>query len=138
MNDKFDAVVVGGGPCGSFSAFTMAKQGMNVIVCEEHKKIGVPTHCAGHLSISGLKRLGLHLPSNVVENEFKGAVLYSPRGKEFSVRFNSPVTCVVNRKLFDKYLSNLAAKAGVQYLFGSRAESCVLYYGFLGGVGIWN
>ena len=136
MNDKFDAVVVGGGPCGSFSAFTMAKQGMNVIVCEEHKKIGVPTHCAGHLSLSGLKRLSLHLPSNVVENEFKGAVLHSPRGKEFSVRFNSPVTCVVNRELFDKYLSNLAVKAGVQYLFGSRAETFVINSGFARGVAI--
>jgi len=136
LNDKFDAVVVGGGPCGAFSAFTMAKQGMNVVVCEEHKKIGVPTHCAGHLSLSGLKRLGLHLPSNVVENEFKGAVLHSPRGKEFSVRFNSPVTCVVNRELFDKYLSNLAVKAGVQYLFGSRAESLVVDSGFVRGVAI--
>ena len=134
MNEEFDAVVVGGGPCGSFSAFTMAKQGMNVIVCEEHKEIGVPTHCAGHLSLSGLKRLGLHLPSNVVENEFKGAVLHSPHGKEFSVRLNSPVTCVVNRELFDKYLSNLAVKAGVQYLFGSRVESLVVDSDFVRGV----
>ena len=136
MNEEFDAVVVGGGPCGSFSAFTMAKQDMNVIVCEEHKEVGVPTHCAGHLSLSGLKRLGLHLPSNVVENEFKGVVLHSPHGKEFSVRFNSPVTCVVNRGLFDKYLSNLAVKAGVQYLFGSRVESLVVDSGFVRGVAI--
>jgi len=136
LNEEFDAVVVGGGPCGSFSAFTMAKQDMNVIVCEEHKEVGVPTHCAGHLSLSGLKRLGLHLPSNVVENEFKGVVLHSPHGKEFSVRFNSPVTCVVNRGLFDKYLSNLAVKAGVQYLFGSRVESLVVDSGFVRGVAI--
>lgn len=136
MNDKFDAVIVGGGPCGSFSAFTMAKQGMNVIVCEEHKEIGVPTHCAGHLSLSGLKRLGLHLPSNVVENEFKGAVLHSPHGKKFSVKFNSPVTCVVNRELFDKYLSNLAVKAGAQYLFGSRVESLAVDSGIIRGVAI--
>jgi len=136
LNAKFDSVVVGGGPCGSFSAFTMAKQGMNVIVCEEHKEIGVPTHCAGHLSLSGLKRLSLQLPSNVVENKFKGAVLHSPHGKKFSVKFNSPVTCVVNRELFDKYLSNLAMKAGAQYLFGSRAESLVVDSGFVRGVAI--
>lgn len=136
MDEEFDAVVVGGGPCGSFSAFTMAKQNMNVVVCEEHKEVGVPTHCAGHLSLSGLKRLGLHLPSNVVENEFKGAVFHSPRGKEFSVRFSSPVACVVNRELFDKYLFNLAVKAGVQYLFGSRAESLVVDSGFVRGVDI--
>ena len=136
LSEEFDAVVVGGGPCGSFSAFTMAKQGMNVVVCEEHKEIGVPAHCAGHLSLSGLKRLGLHLPSNVVENEFKGAVFHSPHGKEFCVRFNSPVTCVVNRESFDKYLSNLAVKAGAQYLFESRAESLVVDSGFVGGVAI--
>ncbi|UCE29534.1 MAG: NAD(P)/FAD-dependent oxidoreductase [Candidatus Bathyarchaeota archaeon] len=136
MKDEFDAVVVGGGPCGSFSAFTMARHGMNVAVCEEHREIGVPTHCAGHLSLSGLTRLDLHLPSSIVENMFKRAVLYSPNGNELSVGSDSPATCVVNRGLFDKYLSDLAKKAGAQYLLESRAESFVTDSGFIRGIAI--
>lgn len=119
--------MVGAGPCGSFSALTASKLGVQVVVYEEHGEIGVPSHCAGHLSISGLKRMGLHpLPSKMVENKFKGAVFYSPSGNSFSVRFSSPVTCVVNRKLFDKYLAELAVKAGADYHLESRVKSLIL------------
>jgi len=135
LTNEFDAVVVGGGPCGSFSALTAAKLGAKLVVCEEHKSVGIPTHCTGHLNLYGLKRLRLHpLPNNIVENEFKGVTFYSPSGKEFSIRFSSPVTCAVNRELFDKHLADLATKAGVEYRLGSRVESLILEKGSVKGV----
>jgi len=36
-----DVIVVGGGPCGSFTALNLAKLGVNVKVFEEHGEIGV-------------------------------------------------------------------------------------------------
>ena len=134
VNEKTDIVVVGGGPCGSFSAFTAARLGAEVSVFEEHSEIGVPKHCTGHLSTAGLKRLGLRLPHGTVENEFKGAIFHSPSGKKFVIRRSSPVTCVVNRELFDKYLSNLAMKSGVRYLLESRVKSFLFDSGFVAGV----
>jgi len=135
LTEEFDAVIVGGGPCGSFSALTAAKLGAKVAVCEEHESIGVPTHCTGHLNLNGLKRLGLHpLPKSVMENEFRGVTFYSPSGKEFSIKFDSPATCAVNRELFDKCLANLATEAGVEYRLGSRVESLVSENGFVKGV----
>ena len=136
MNEKADIIVVGGGPCGSFSAFTAARLGAEVLVCEEHKEIGVPKHCAGHLSISGLERLGLRLPHGIVENKIKGAIFYSPSGKEFAIRRGSPVTCVVNRELFDKYLSDLATKSGAQYFLESKVRSLLFDSGYVAGVTI--
>jgi len=126
---------VGGSSCGSFSAFSAAKAGANVVVCEEHETVGIPSHCAGHLSLSGLKRLGLlPLPKKVVENTFRSAIFYSPCGKEFSVRLSSPVTCVVDRELFDRHVADLAIKAGVEYRLGMRVESLILANGFVKGV----
>ncbi len=136
MNKKTDIIVVGDSVCGSFSAMAAAKLGAEVIVCEEHKEIGVPEHCAGHISVSGLKRLDLSLPKKIVENEIKGAVFYSPCGKEFTVRCASPVTYVINRQLLDKHLAGLAEKAGVRYLLESRAESFILDSDFVKGVTI--
>lgn len=136
MNKKVDVIVVGGGVCGSLSAMTAAKLGAEVIVCEEHKEIGVPEHCAGHISVSGLKRLELSLPKKIVENEIKGAVFYSPSGKEFTVRCASPVTYVVNRQLLDKHLAGLAEKAGARYLLESRAESFIVDSDFVKGATI--
>lgn len=136
MTQKADVIVVGGGPCGSFSALTAARLGVDVIVCEEHKEIGVPSHCPGHVSLRGLKQLGLDLPVEVVENEIKGAVFYSPSGHEFRVRFASPVICVLNRALFDKFLANLAGEAGVKYRLGTRVESLFLDAGQVKGVSV--
>jgi len=136
VTQKADVIVVGGGPCGSFSALAAARLGADVIVCEEHKEIGVPSHCAGHVSLSGLKRLGLNLPREVVENEIKGAVFYSPSGHEFKVKFASPVTCVLNRVLFDKFLARLADEAGVRYQLGTRVESLFLDAGQVKGVSV--
>lgn len=118
-----DIIIVGAGPCGSFSALTAAKLGAKVAVFEEHPTIGIPAHCAGHLSLSGLKRLGLKLPSSLVENTFKGAAFFSPSGKRFSIHFPSPVTCVINRALFDQYLANIASDAGARFFLGSRVQS---------------
>jgi len=132
---EYDVIAVGGGPCGSFSALTAAKLGANVAICEEHESVGIPKHCTGHLNLNGLKRLRLHhLPKNIVENETNAVTFYSPSGKEFSIRFNSPVTCSVNRELFDKYLAELATRAGVEYRLGSRVKSLIFQRGSVTGV----
>src|SRR4030066_1726487 len=79
--------------------------------------------CAGHLSIMGLKRLGLYpLPEGIVENTFNSATFFSPNCTPFSVRLATPVTCAVNLVLFDKYLAEQAQNAGAQIYLYSRVE----------------
>lgn len=125
MTIETDIAVVGGGPAGSFSALFAAKSGAKVTVFEEHPTIGSPTHCAGHVSLSGLKQLGLKLPSSLVENTFRSAVFFSPSGKRFSVRFPSPVTCAIDRRLLDQHLANIASSKGARFLLSSRVKSIV-------------
>ncbi len=136
VNKKTDIIVVGGGPCGSYAAYTAAKHGAEVTVCEEHGEVGAPRHCAGHLNISSMKRLGIQLPQDVIENTIRGAVFYSPSGKEFVLRCRNPVTYVVNRELFDKHLAELAKKAGADYRFKSRVNSLVFDSGAVKGVAL--
>ena len=136
MKKKPDIVVVGGGPCGSYAAYTAAKLGAEVLVCEEHEEIGAPKHCAGHLNISSLRRLGLRVPRGAVENEIRGAVFISPSGKQFVLRCHAPVTYVVNRELFDKHLFDLALKAGVHYCLRSRVKSLLFDSGSVKGVAL--
>lgn len=129
-----DVVVVGAGPTGSFSALQAAKLGAQVTIFEEHGKVGVPSHCTGHLSLAGIKRFDLHLPKNVFENEIKSAVFYSPSGYKFVVRFASPVTCVVNRTLFDQHLSNMALKAGAKIVNNTYVDSLLIEKGTVRGI----
>lgn len=136
MKEKVDIAVVGGGPCGSYSAYTAAKLGAEVLVCEEHKEIGAPRHCAGHLNISSLKRLGIKIPQAAIENQIRGAIFYSPSSKKFVLRCHAPITYVVNRELFDKHLSDLAMKAGVHYQLKSRVKSLIFDRGSVKGITI--
>ena len=135
MHESSDVIIVGGGPCGSFTALNLAKLGCNVNVFEEHREIGVPSHCAGHLAIKGLQLLGLYpLPQEIVENTFYGVIVHSPKGSKLCIRYSSPVTCAVNRVLFDKYIAGMAEKYGAEYFLNSIVESLVIEDGFVNGV----
>jgi digeranylgeranylglycerophospholipid reductase len=130
-----DVAIVGGGPAGSFSAFELAKRGVEVVVFEEHPAIGEPSHCAGHLSIRSLRALGLYpLPNHIVENVFSKANFYSTLGSKFSVQLSVPVTCAVNRGLFDQFLARKAQEAGAKYSLGSQVQSLQIENGVVKGL----
>lgn len=135
MKTVSDAIVVGAGPVGCFAALNLAKLGVDTTVFEEHAEIGVPTHCAGHLSIRSLKNLGLYpLPDGVVENKFSAANFYSPNGTKLTIRLTRPVTCAVNRELFDKFLAEKAEAAGARFRLGTRIRSLAIKDGAVTGV----
>jgi digeranylgeranylglycerophospholipid reductase len=130
-----DVVVIGAGPVGSFTALKLAKRGANITVFEEHKSVGSPSHCAGHLSIRSLRNLGLYpLPKTILENTFSQANFYSPSGFKFSVHLTKPVTCTVNREAFDRYIADKAEAAGARYKLNSRVQSLLLDNGAVKGV----
>jgi geranylgeranyl reductase family protein len=137
MKKIYDAIVIGAGPVGCFVALVLSKLGMKPIVFEEHKEIGKPDHCAGHLSIKSLKSLGLYpLPKNIIENEFAKATFYSFDGFSFPVYLSKPVTCVVNRELFDKFIFNKAKAAGAVFYMNSRVKSLIIQNGCVCGVNV--
>jgi len=137
MKTMSDAIVVGGGPVGSFAALNLARLGAKVTVFEEHAAVGSPSHCAGHLSIRSLRNLGLYpLSGKIVENTFSMANFYSPMGTKLSVRLTRPVTCAVNRTFFDGHLAEKAEAAGVRYCLSSRVRSLLIDNGFVKGVNV--
>ena len=132
-----DVIVVGGGPVGSYAALNLAKLGVKATVFEEHPNIGLPSHCAGHLSIRSLRSMGLYpLPEGIVENTFCAANFYSPAGTKFSLHLSCPVTAALNRARFDQYLAERAQAAGAWFVLGSRVESLLLADGSVKGVNV--
>ncbi len=113
-----DAIVVGGGPVGSYAALNLAKLGVKATVFEEHPTIGFPSHCAGHISIKSLRSMGLYpLPKGIVENTFCAANFHSPLGSKFSIRLSCPVTLALDRARFDQFLADQAQNAGASLSF---------------------
>lgn len=117
-----DIVVIGAGPAGLVAAREAARRDVNVTVVEEHAEIGAPCHCAGLLSVKGLKDLGVSLSANFVQNKLRGARFFSPSGMSFTVESQDFVACAVDRSLFDKFLAEQATKAGAEIRLESRVE----------------
>jgi digeranylgeranylglycerophospholipid reductase len=132
-----DVAVIGGGPVGSYAALHLAKKGVPVTVYEEHPEIGVPSHCAGHISIRSLRSMGLYpLPNGIVENNFSVANFYSPQGTKFALHLACPVTTAINRAKFDQYLAKQAKDAGAEFSMDTRVESLLKDNGCIKGISI--
>ena len=132
-----DVAVIGGGPVGSYAALNLAKLGVKATVFEEHSEIGLPSHCAGHLSIRSLRSIGLYpLPKGIVENTFDTANFYSPMGTKFSLHLSQPVTTVLNRARFDQHLADQAKAAGAQFILDAHVQSLIKTDGFVKGLNV--
>jgi geranylgeranyl reductase family protein len=132
-----DAVIAGGGPVGSYLALNLTKFGVKARVYEEHTEIGLPSHCAGHISIRSLKSLGLYpLPDEIIENNFSVANFYSPKGTKFSLHLSCPVTTAINRARFDQFLAKQAEAAGAEFVLSSRVQSLLIQSGCVKGVNV--
>ncbi|MDR2720538.1 MAG: NAD(P)/FAD-dependent oxidoreductase [Nitrososphaerota archaeon] len=134
-----EAVIVGAGPAGSYTALRLALLGVKTDVYEEHPEIGLPSHCAGHISIHSLKKLGYYpLPKGIIENTFDAANFYSPSGTKFSIHLKTPITCTLNRTKFDQHIANQAQKAGATFHLNSPVQSLQIKNGYVKGVNLKN
>ena len=56
LQNKYDVVVVGGGPAGSMAAWEAAKGGVSVCMLENDRDIGYPVRCGEAAGESGLRQ----------------------------------------------------------------------------------
>ncbi|MCW4028494.1 MAG: NAD(P)/FAD-dependent oxidoreductase [Candidatus Bathyarchaeota archaeon] len=132
-----EVIVVGAGPVGSWAAQHLAQKDIDVTIYEEHPHVGLPSHCAGHISIRSLKRIGLYpLPEGIVEAQFSAANFYSPAGSKFSLKLSCPVTAALNRAKLDQYLAEKAKAAGAKLILDSRVQSLSMVRGAVCGVNV--
>lgn len=107
-----EIAVIGAGPSGLIAAREASGKGVKVIVLEEHEEVGLPCHCAGLLSINGLRSIGVPVNGAYVLNKIRGARFFSPSNLSFTLEWNEPIACVVNRHIFDLFLAEQASKSG--------------------------
>jgi len=132
--ENTEIVVVGAGPAGLIVASEVAKRGVDVKVVEEHPVIGEPNHCAGLLSVEGLRRLGVKPSEDFVQHEIIGGRIYSPNGADIEIRGNRTRAYAIDRAAFDRFLAEIAEGEGVEVETHRRVEDLMTKNGRVEGV----
>jgi digeranylgeranylglycerophospholipid reductase len=113
----FDVIVIGGSANGAQTARKIASKGKSVLIIEEHPNLGLPEHCSGLFSYSGLYQLDSVPPDEIVFNyDIYGSRLISPNGKTLTVKKKEKHALVCNRAAFDRYLLEKAQTNGAKLL----------------------
>ena len=117
----YDVIIVGAGPAGSMTAKTAAERGLSVLLLERELEVGVPDKCGEYIpSLEEMKRLAPSVlnaeelfdpPSSCIVNRSKYVKFVFPNNHEIAVPFRG---LTVERKLYDKHLTNEAARAGAE------------------------
>lgn len=111
---KWDVLVVGSGPIGSFTAEKIAAAGFSVLLAEEHCRVGDPVQCAGLISPRALSITGLE--PDLVLNKFRGLRVFSPLGTRLQTESGRVFSLAVDRGELDRRLAEKAENAGTLLL----------------------
>lgn len=107
---------------GSKAALAAVNNDSSVLMLEEHAQVGVPSHCSGVVSLSGLSLLGIEPHHSFKQRMIHGARFFPPRGTPVEVRKPTPVAMIVNRARFDQYLAKQAVARGVELQTNARVS----------------
>jgi geranylgeranyl reductase family protein len=107
-SERFDVMIVGAGPAGSFAAEKLAREGVRVALFDGRPE-GEPKACGGGVTSKALKAWP-HL-LDAVGRTISELDLYSPAGKRLHLKLEEPFA-IYSRLAFDSYLRERAADAG--------------------------
>jgi len=138
MKNKYDVLVIGGGPAGALAAKTAVEKGLSACIVEKRPAIGAPVRCAEGIGQEALHEF-IEPDPRWISAEMTGATIVAPDG--FVMKLESEfaggkVGYVLDRKFFDRELVWKAAEAGADVAVKSRAAAPILDNGVVKGAKI--
>jgi len=120
LKERYDAVVVGGGPGGSAAALSLASAGLKTLVLERKREVGQPVRCGEGVPRQKFESL-LELEPRWVSAVVNGGMGHSPSG--ITVRRDyADVGYILDREIFERDLFARAAEAGATTLPGAEGR----------------
>jgi geranylgeranyl reductase len=108
MSACFDVVVVGGGPAGATAATDLAKRGRSVLLLERGNRI---KPCGGAIPPKLIE--DFEIPESLLVARATAARIISPSARRVDMPIEGGYVGMVDREVFDEWLRERAAAAGV-------------------------
>ncbi len=128
MKNKYDVLVIGGGPAGAVAARTAVENGLTACLVEKRPAIGAPVRCAEGIGQDALAEF-IDPHPKFISAEMHGASIVAPDG--FTMKLESElagnkVGYILDRKVFDRELVWKAAEAGADVFVKTRATGALM------------
>ncbi len=114
MKNEYDIIIVGAGPAGSVAARYAAEMGVSVLMLEKDRDIGYPVRCGEAISKKSLEEF-IAPDNRWITASINKFALVAPDDKEVVIEFKE-TGYVLERRIFDYELANIAANAGAEIL----------------------
>ena len=141
--EKFDAIVVGGGIAGTVTAFLLAKKGLEVLLIERGNYSGSKNMTGGRIYSHSLEKIMPNFADEApVERKITSEkISLMTEESNFTIGFYSEMLGVqgsdsysVLRGKFDQWLAEKAEDAGVSIITGIRVDDLIVRDGKVCGV----
>lgn len=116
---SYDLIVVGAGPAGSTAARFAAKAGLKVALIDKRSKIGFPKQCAEGINTHGMEIPGVKIRKDWISNTIYAGLIGLPGKGGIHIISKEPKGYILERKVFDAALADLAADAGADLIKSS-------------------
>ena len=111
----YDAVIIGGGPCGATAADQLARAGHTVLLVDREGRI---KPCGGAIPPRLIRDYAI--PDELIVAKVKGAQIIAPSDKRVDMPIeNDGYVGMVDRETFDPWLRERAARSGADRLSGT-------------------
>jgi geranylgeranyl reductase family protein len=111
---------VGGGPVGGQAARLLAARGHDVLLVEEHARVGEPVQCAGLFTPRIFDLVDFPMEA-VFLHAVRGAHVWSPGGHMLALDGGKTMAVATDRGEFDRQCVSSAARAGAEVRTGVKA-----------------
>ncbi len=118
---RYDVVVIGGGPVGSYVAYKLAEAGHGVVVLEQKETLGEPVCCTGIIGQEYVSSFAID--GSVILRQANSARLFSPSGRELRLWREETQAYIIDRPAFNVAMGRQAQGAGAEYVLNSLVSN---------------
>jgi electron transfer flavoprotein-quinone oxidoreductase len=142
-NDRFDAIIIGGGIAGLTAAYVMAREGLEVLLVERGNYCGSKNMTGGRIYSHSLRSIFPNFANEApVERRItREKISMMTNDSIVTADFNSPALGLsgsesysVLRGAFDQWLAEQAEKAGAAIVTGIRVDDLIMRSGKVCGI----